>query len=261
MDSRVEAMCREIATRGKIDESTAVLPEGGPSTELPVPASAPKVTPSPAKTSAVAPAVAPAPRSVTEAVLPRSDSALPSSGASPELLASSPGDLVAVIGAIQTLLHAEMDRAQAQAEAQAERQRAEIARAQAQAEAQAKTQRAASTLQALTCSYRTLQARLTTLHAAQLLSDEDLFELEDVLGDYMVAKPEGGILAADHPAVARFQSLLALSEGFLTNDAAFARQVGTAAAMLSFRCAQDSIVLKCTVFGALWPQAKRRFVD
>eukprot|EP01043_Picozoa_sp_COSAG02_P059853 COSAG02_NODE_7703_length_2884_cov_6.940754_3_plen_231_part_00 len=228
-------MCREIATRGKIDESTPVLPEGVPSTELPVPASAPKPTPSPVQTSAVAPTLAPAARSATEAVLPRSDSALPSSGASPELLASSPGDFVAVIGAIQTLLHAEMDRAQAQAEAQAERQRAEMARAQAQAEAQAGRQRAASTLQALMSSYGTLQARLTTLHAAQLLSDEELFALEDVLGDYMVAKPAGGILAADHPAAARFQSLLALSEGFSTNDAAFARQVGMTATMLSFR--------------------------
>ena len=251
MDSRVDAMCREIATRAKVDESTPVLPEGVPSRELPDPASAPKPTPSPVQTSTAAPTLAPAPRSATEAVLPRSDSALPSSGASPELLASSPGDFVAVIGAIQSLLHAEMDRAQAQAEAQAERQRAEMARAQAQAEAQA-----------LTSSYGTLQARLTTLHAAQLLSDEELFALEDVLGDYMVAKPAGGILAADHPAAARFQSLLALSEGFSTNDAAFARQVGTTATMLSFRytCVRLNH-FEMAGFGVLWPQAKRRFVD
>ena len=72
-----------------------------------------------------------------------------------------------------------------------------------------------------------LQARLTTLHVAQLLSDNELFVLEDVLADYMVAMPAGGTLAAEHPAAARLQSLLALSEGFSINDAAFVRQVGT----------------------------------
>jgi hypothetical protein len=104
-------------------------------------------------------------------------------------------------------------------------------------------------------SYGTLQARLTTLHAAQLLSDEELFALEDVLGDYMVATPASGILASDHPAAARFQSLLSLSEGFSTNDTAFARQVGMVTIVLSLRCVQDSIILKRLL---LVPYGRRR---
>ena len=62
LESRVEAMCREIASRGKIDESTPVLPEGVPN-ELPAPPPSPPpssaLTPSTVETDAVAPTQAP----------------------------------------------------------------------------------------------------------------------------------------------------------------------------------------------------------
>ena len=128
LESRVEAMCREIASRGKIDESIPVLPEGVPK-ELPAPSPSPSpssaLTPSIVQTDAVAPTQAPAAVSAATAEVTRPGSTLPSS-ASSALLASSPGDFVAMMGAIQTLLHAEVDHAQAQAEAQrhaTERQR------------------------------------------------------------------------------------------------------------------------------------------
>ncbi len=70
---------------------------------------------------------------------------------------------------------------------------------------------------------------MTKLGEAQLLSDEELFSLEDVVGDYLVAKPTNVVLTAD--MAARLQSLIALSEGFSTNDAAFARQVTTTTAL------------------------------
>lgn len=67
---------------------------------------------------------------------------------------------------------------------------------------------------------------------AQLLSDEELFTLEDLVGDYLVAKPSIVVLTVDilavQPEAARLQGLIALSEGFSSNDAAFARQVSTA---------------------------------
>ena len=54
--------------------------------------------------------------------------------------------------------------------------------------------------------------------------------LEDILGDYLMAKPAGVVLTVDmlimQPAAAKLHRLIALSEGFLTNDATFARQVG-----------------------------------
>ena len=64
-------------------------------------------------------------------------------------------------------------------------------------------------------------ARLETLHAASLISDTQLFALEDLIGDYLAAKPEPRELAA---AMVKVQSLVALSEG-MRRDAALARQL------------------------------------
>eukprot|EP01052_Picozoa_sp_SAG31_P011434 SAG31_NODE_646_length_13223_cov_14.088845_5_plen_82_part_00 len=62
--------------------------------------------------------------------------------------------------------------------------------------------------------------------------------VEDILGDHLMAKPVGVVLTADmltvHPAAAKLHRLIALSEGFSTNDTTFARQV--AAIAFSVRC-------------------------
>ena len=76
-----------------------------------------------------------------------------------------------------------------------------------------------------------LQARLESLHAAQLLSDEEFFALEDLCGDYIeLQQSTVGVLSQDlvcssaaYSVAARLAKVVGLSEG-LASDAGFARQ-------------------------------------
>ena len=76
-----------------------------------------------------------------------------------------------------------------------------------------------------------LQARLESLHAAQLLTDEEYFALEDLCADYLEVQTfAAGVLTLEvvgsNPAygeVAKLAQLIAVSEG-LASDAGFARQ-------------------------------------
>eukprot|EP01050_Picozoa_sp_SAG11_P010276 SAG11_NODE_1021_length_6157_cov_1.321063_4_plen_220_part_00 len=113
LDSRVEAMCREIGSRAKNDESTPVLPDGV-ANESPIPSSAPAA--SAVKRAAVpqVPASAPGPATI----LPPSESAQLSSGTGSAVLSTDENVTAATMREIQALLHAEADRARAQAEAQ-----------------------------------------------------------------------------------------------------------------------------------------------
>ena len=71
-------------------------------------------------------------------------------------------------------------------------------------------------------------ARLEALHAAQLLSDEELFALEDCMADFIEAKGTVEVVTADTVntvrAVGRMHKLISLSEG-MPRDAMFARQL------------------------------------
>ena len=71
-------------------------------------------------------------------------------------------------------------------------------------------------------------ARLEALHAAQLLSDEELFALEDCMADFIEAKGTVEVVTADTVntvrAVGRVHKLISLSEG-MPRDAMFARQL------------------------------------
>ena len=76
-----------------------------------------------------------------------------------------------------------------------------------------------------------LEARLEALHAAQLLTDEEFFALEDLCADYLEVQTfAAGVLTQEvvgsNPAygeVAKLAQLIAVSEG-LASDAGFARQ-------------------------------------
>ena len=76
-----------------------------------------------------------------------------------------------------------------------------------------------------------LQARLESLHAAQLLSDEEFFALEDLCGDFIELQGSTvGVLSQDlvcssaaYGVAARLAKVVGLSEG-LASDAGFARQ-------------------------------------
>ena len=73
-----------------------------------------------------------------------------------------------------------------------------------------------------------LAARLQALHAAQMLSDDELFAVEDCVADFLEAKASYGVLTLEavhaHRALSKVHKLLALGEG-LADDAMFARQL------------------------------------
>ncbi len=92
-------MCREIGSRAKYGESTAVLPEGVPNKRL---------------TSSSAPS-APA---VMSAVVPQVPASSPASTTGPAPVLPTCSIDMATMRAIQAILHAEADGAQARVEAQ-----------------------------------------------------------------------------------------------------------------------------------------------
>ena len=73
-----------------------------------------------------------------------------------------------------------------------------------------------------------LNTRLQALHAAQMLSDDELFALEDCVADFLEAKASYGVLTLEavhaHRALSKVHKLLALGEG-MADDAMFARQL------------------------------------
>ena len=71
-----------------------------------------------------------------------------------------------------------------------------------------------------------LQTRIEAVHAAQLLSEEERFALEDQLADFVELKALQPVLTREMlhvPVVGVVCKLVALSEG-MANDAVFARQ-------------------------------------
>ena len=73
-----------------------------------------------------------------------------------------------------------------------------------------------------------LQMRLEALHAAQLISDDELFVLEDHVTDFFEAKAMFEVVTVEvahaNSAVGKVHKLVALSEA-TTKDAGLARQV------------------------------------
>ena len=75
-----------------------------------------------------------------------------------------------------------------------------------------------------------LEARLEALHAAQLISDDELFVLEDCIADFLEAKATFGLelvtaeVASAHRAAGKVHKLVVLSEG-VARDPTFARQL------------------------------------
>jgi hypothetical protein len=66
-----------------------------------------------------------------------------------------------------------------------------------------------------------LQARLESLHVAKILSDEELYALEDVIADDAEGALDDGALGCTEGVVSR---MVALS-GRMVGDAAFGRQL------------------------------------
>ena len=71
-------------------------------------------------------------------------------------------------------------------------------------------------------------ARLEALHAAQLLSDDELFALEDCVADFIEAQASYDVVTMEavnaNCAIGKVHKLVALGEG-MPRDAMFARQL------------------------------------
>ena len=67
-----------------------------------------------------------------------------------------------------------------------------------------------------------LQSRLETMHAAQLLTDDEVFALEDIVADFIALGLVTAEMASAH-AAAKLLQLVRLSEG-IASDGSFARQ-------------------------------------
>ena len=73
-----------------------------------------------------------------------------------------------------------------------------------------------------------LTARVHALHAAQLLSDDELFAVEDSIADFIEVTAACEVVTLEtantNPVVGKLHKLVALGEG-MADDAMFARQV------------------------------------
>lgn len=73
-----------------------------------------------------------------------------------------------------------------------------------------------------------LQARIETLHGAQLLTDEELYRLEDISADYLEFKALVGLATPQmlqvSEAASKMLKMVTLSEG-TTSDRGFSRQL------------------------------------
>lgn len=68
-----------------------------------------------------------------------------------------------------------------------------------------------------------LQSRLAAMHDAQLLTDDEVFALEDVVADFIALGLVTAEMASAHAAAAKLLQLARLSQG-IASDGSFARQ-------------------------------------
>jgi hypothetical protein len=236
-DRRLGAVLREVGDRGKLVLSEAVPP----SFREPTPAPAPAPTPTPAHAPAPArgPAQASAPTAptatITSSMTPRTDA--PQQSYTPSMqqhnrmpistlgterqggttaadVSGSFAQTVTFMREEREHLHQMMEKQKAEVERLLERD------AEAKAENdKLRAEAADKRVEAVAARLRdqqliAFQARLEALSAAKLLSDDELFAVEDVIGD------SGGEASGDDQVA----MLLALSARMAT-DSAFARQL------------------------------------
>ena len=88
-----------------------------------------------------------------------------------------------------------------------------------------------------------LQTRLEALHASQLISDDELFVLEDCIADFFEVKRSFDVvtleIASTNHAVGKMHLLVLLTEG-VERDAPFARQLEPDAADLMLEAVRDA---------------------
>ena len=224
----MNALTREIGERGKIKPATSPLAEGVPPAPAPAPAPAPEPAPAPAPArdaSAATPPRAALPPAA--ALAPAGHSFSPSmqvSAAAPTEHALA-GVGIAELASFMREQQTRDDKNRALMDAKMEAMRAEMQK-QREELAPPPPQEAVSAQR-----LAALQARIEQLRAGKLLSDEDVFAVEDLCADFLEVQTfAAGVLTLEvvgsNPAygeVAKLAQLIAVSEG-LASDAGFARQ-------------------------------------
>ena len=249
-ERRLDALVREIGDRGKLRVSEAVPPEPTPA---PAPALAPAPAPAPALAPAPAPAPVPAPsrtaapapapaqhtpqapslsftpsvQSSPTQVVMRQDVAQAaiseSAGSFSEMVSFMREERETMVSAMEKQRHEmaeqtqeKMEQQRVEAEANADRAEAQAKADRADLKARLAHQTHETERQRQLAALPALQSRLESLHAAKLLTDEELYRLEDIVADSLEEEEDG--------SGKQVAKLVALSER-VTSDAALARQL------------------------------------
>ena len=220
-EQRVEGLAREIGGRGmrRVPESVPPASVRAPAlatgpAPAPAPAPAPRApAPAPAPAQARALAPAPAPAAPAAALLAPAQSFTPTM--------QTNADALPLVERLLEQLVERDEAARQEARAEKAAMRAELDKLQAQLTA---PREAVSARQV-----EEVTARVEALHAAQLLSDEELFAVEDCIADFVEARAAYDVVTAEivHANAAvmgKLHKLVALSEG-LAHDSMFARQL------------------------------------
>ena len=124
---------------------------------------------------------------------------------------------------------AKADRAEMEAKLERQRSDMETKLEQQRTEMEAKIEQLTAPREAVSAEQvSALTARLAALHAAQALSDDELFAVEDCIADFLEAKGSFDLVTMDvvnaSRAMGKVHKLVLLSEG-LPDDAMLARQL------------------------------------
>ena len=230
-ERRMDDLCREIGSRGQQQHK---LPEAVPparvsrsSSPAPAPSPVPKPNvsaPVPAPASAVPSAPAPPPASpAVRALAPEQQSCPPNVALTPQQPCFPSAGASNSFTEIMSFMREEREAAKAERaemSVQIEKLRQEAFESQLREQT---PQDAISTEQVVA-----LMARLEALHAAKLLSDEELFVMEDAITDFAEMKAAIGVVTTEmmhaNHAVAKVLKLVAVNEA-VPRDAMFARQL------------------------------------
>lgn len=242
-EKRVDPVAGELGERGRA--CSAVVSEGVPprASATRAPAERDSVHgPAPAPTPELAVAPAPAlatPRAVAKPIVDRSFT--PSIQRSPQAIAMQPqvtggsfAELTMFVKEQQKLLLEQ--QTDAKREAQAERAELKQAMEQAKQELEVKIEEQRQRIQQLMApqevmldqQIEALTGRLQSVHASELISDDELFSVEDCIADFLEVKAGCGVVTLQiintHAAAGTVHKLVVLSEG-MVDDGMFARQV------------------------------------
>ena len=232
-EARVNSLTREIGDRGKpIPEAVPPPAAAAPARPKPTPAPAPAPEPAPAPATPRPVAQTAAAATPNRSFSPTMHQQSPPPAAAMQLQHGASGSFAELSAFMKEVLERD-DRAKQEMEAKVEQ-----AKQEARADMDQLREQMTPPEQSPAISddeLAALQARFESLHAAQLLTDEELYASEDLCADFVELQAsvlDGGVLTMDAifravrhtPAALQVYKLVRLS-GSMASDAAFARQL------------------------------------